>query len=198
MPGHVFLEGDRVVLSVVERADPDLAALGHARNDPAFRRALGFDTPWSRDRVAEFLDSAANDESSINLLVCLAPDLERGNGPASDEPTAADPEILGAVNLFDVDRHTGTLSYWLYDAYQGEGYATEAVSAVVEYAFAELGLHRVEARAFAENDRSRALLDRLGFVHEGTERECDFANGEYRNVERYGLLEDEWDGPGWE
>lgn len=192
MPGHVFLEGERVDLRVVERDDPDLTALGHVRNDPEFRRALGFDAPWPESRVEEFVASTATDDSSTNLLVCLDGDDAPGDGRRPDGDGEECVEIAGAVNLFDVDRVAGTLSYWLFDECRGEGYATEAIALVVDHAFERLGLHRIEAEAFTENEPSRRLLDRLGFVHEGTARECRFAGGEYRGRERYGLLEDEW------
>ena len=47
----------------------------------------------------------------------------------------------------------------------------------------------------APNDASQTLCKRLGVVHEGTTRETQFVDGEYVDVERYGLLSDEWDGP---
>jgi RimJ/RimL family protein N-acetyltransferase len=47
----------------------------------------------------------------------------------------------------------------------------------------------------APNDASRTLCERLGFVHEGTARQAQFADGEYVDVERYGLLVDEWESP---
>ena len=45
------------------------------------------------------------------------------------------------------------------------------------------------------NEASKTLCERLGFVHEGTARQAQFVDGEYVDVERYGLLVDEWEGP---
>lgn len=195
MPGHVFLEGDRIVLRPVEQDEHDHAVLGYVRNEPSFRHALGFDTPWPRKRVEEFAASTATDESSINLFVCL-PTGEDDPGAQWDRVESGDsPPVVGAVNLFDIDRVSGTLSYWLFEQQRGNGYATEAVSLVLDYAFEELGLHRVEADVFSENDPSQDLLERLGFVHEGTARECRLAGGEYGDVHQYAVLETEWTGP---
>lgn len=191
MPGHVFLEGERIELRVVENADPDRRVLGYVRNEPDFRRSLGFDTPWPTDRTETFLESVTSDESSCNLLVCL-----RDGGGSNGAPEWSEADrgpIAGAVSLFDIDRVSGTLSYWLLPDYRGEGYATEAVSLLCDYALRELGLHRIRADVFAENDASKRLLERLGFVHEGTERECRVSEGEYRGVDRYAVLEEEWD-----
>jgi RimJ/RimL family protein N-acetyltransferase len=197
MPGHVFLEGPSVALRTVEQHDRDRDVLGYVRNEPTFRRRLGFDEPWPDERVEAFVASVRSNDASRNFFVCL-PDDDRADGspdctatvPAGDEG----PTIAGAINLFDVDRVSGTLSYWLFEPYRGNGYATEAAALLLDYAFDELGLHRVEAETFGGNDTSRALLERLEFVHEGTSRECRIADGEYGDVHRFGLLEDEWTG----
>jgi len=193
MPGHVFLEGGRVVLRTVDGDDRDVDVLGRARNEPAFRRTLGFDAPWPRSRVESFVEATADDEGSFNLLVCLSDD-EATDDPSPGGANDASADPIGAVNLFDVDRVSGTLSYWLDEAHRGNGYATEAVSLLVDHAFDEVGLHRVAAETFEANDASQRLLDRLGFVYEGTARECRIAGGEYRDVERFAVLADEWDG----
>ena len=194
-----------MVLRTVDGDDRDVDVLGRVRNEPAFRRTLGFDTPWPRSRVESFVEATADDETSFNLLVGLADDEAASESPlgGADDPSrdtgdgsGDDPGTVpvGAVNLFDVDRVSGTLSYWLDEDHRGDGYATEAVSLLVDHAVDAVGLHRVEAEAFAENEPSQRLLDRLGFVHEGTARECRIADGEYRDVERFAVLADEWRG----
>lgn len=197
MPGHVFLEGRRVALRTVEQCERDRDLLGYVRNEPAYRRRLGFDDPWPAERVESFVASVQSDDASRNFLVCPDDEGRASGSPdcAAAVPSRADePTVAGAVNLYDVDRASGTLSYWLFEPYRGNGYATEAVSLLLDHAFGELGLHRVEAETFAGNDASRALLERLDFVHEGTSRECRITDGDYGDVYRFGLLEDEWTG----
>ncbi len=84
---------------------------------------------------------------------------------------------------------------WFHPKAWGQGYATEASAHLVEHGFRDLRLHRVSAVVGADNDASKRLCDRLGFVHEGTAREAQYVDGEYADVDRYGLLVDEWDGP---
>lgn len=200
MPGHVFLEGTDVTLRVVDGSDRDRRILGRVRNDPTFRQDLGFDTPWSSSRVQEFVESSVADESSINLFVCLCEEKEpqesagerRDRQSSEPMPPSGDSSIVGAVNLFDVDSTSGTLSYWLFEEHRGNGYATEAVSLVLEYAFTERGLRRVEADVFEGNDSSEQLLERLGFVHEGTARDARYTGGEFTDTYQYGLLAPEW------
>ena len=56
-----------------------------------------------------------------------------------------------------------TLGYWIGRAFQGHGYATEAVEAVLEWAFDTYTTDAIAARAFEDNSRSRALLRKMGF-----------------------------------
>lgn len=88
-----------------------------------------------------------------------------------------------------LDRAAGTawLVHWLPEA-RGDGYAREAVQRLLAYGFEELGLHRVGAEAPAGDQRAMALLEGLGFAHEGTRREETFADGEYQDTHCYGLL----------
>jgi RimJ/RimL family protein N-acetyltransferase len=68
----------------------------------------------------------------------------------------------------------------------------EAVSAVLDYAFGTLGLHRIEADSDPRNDASMALLERLGFQREGFQRERYFDLGEIQDAVLFGLLAREW------
>ncbi|MET0181645.1 MAG: GNAT family protein [Caulobacterales bacterium] len=81
-----------------------------------------------------------------------------------------DGALVGGVTLSQVRRgaaQTGTLGYWVGQAYQGSGYTTEATQAVVRFAFVELGLHRVEAACQPDNASSRRVLAKAGFTEEG-------------------------------
>jgi [ribosomal protein S5]-alanine N-acetyltransferase len=68
------------------------------------------------------------------------------------------------------DPRRGALGYWLGAAYHGHGYMTAAAHAVLRVAFDELGLEVVEAGANTENDRSFAIMRRLGMKPAGDRR----------------------------
>ncbi|WP_135821785.1 GNAT family N-acetyltransferase [Halostella litorea] len=175
MPGGTFLSGDRVALRTVE--EEDLPFLRDHRNDPAVRRPMTFDRPTNleqqRDRFEDLYDG-----DDVVLLACV------------------DGEPVGHVALFHVDDSAGhaEVGYWLTPGAQGEGYATEAVSLLLDYAFDERRLHRVRARAIETNDASRALLDRLGFAAEGVLRDEEYVDGKHVDTHTYGLLAREWNG----
>lgn len=92
--------------------------------------------------------------------------------------------VVGVVNLTQIVRgafQAGTLGYSLEGAAQGRGLMTEGLAAVIEYAFEDLGLHRLMANHRPENVRSAAVLRRLGFEREGYARDYLFIDGAWRD-----------------
>lgn len=81
-------------------------------------------------------------------------------------------KIIGGSGLHRIDWSIPKfeIGYWLSTPYVGQGYITEAVSAVADFAFNTLGALRVEIRCDALNERSAAVARRLHFIHEGTLR----------------------------
>lgn len=81
----------------------------------------------------------------------------------------SDGAILGWVSLRigEATQEKGELGYSLLQEYRGNGYATEAVKALVDLAFTQANLGMVRAYCLPENERSRALLERLGFREDG-------------------------------
>lgn len=80
------------------------------------------------------------------------------------------------------------IGYDLGRAYQGYGYMTEAVQAMLEHGFSALGLYRIEALVAVANTRSRTLLQRLGFQHEGTLRKYFWSGGQAHDHDLFALL----------
>lgn len=79
-------------------------------------------------------------------------------------------ELVGRVTLSQVFRKAFRncyLGYWVGEEHNGRGYATAAVRAAVDYAFGDLGLHRVQANVMTKNPRSGRVLEKAGFRREG-------------------------------
>jgi RimJ/RimL family protein N-acetyltransferase len=76
----------------------------------------------------------------------------------------------------------------------GQGYAREALEAVIAYCIVELKMHRIGAEIYSNNERSIRLFERLGFKREGAFRENVLKRGAYVDELLYGLLENEWRG----
>jgi len=82
-------------------------------------------------------------------------------------PSDADAAV-GVVGLHHIDRAAACaqVAYELDEDHSGRGLATEAMQRVLEFAGAEMGLRRIEARIDPKNSRSVRLAERLGFVRE--------------------------------
>jgi ribosomal-protein-serine acetyltransferase len=102
--------------------------------------------------------------------------------------------LAGVIGLtVNVLENGGEIGYWLGSAYEGRGLMTRACERMLTFVFEDLNLHRMTIRAATINDRSRAVAERLGFVHEGTLREQGYvATGEYLDLDVFGLLDREW------
>jgi ribosomal-protein-serine acetyltransferase len=123
--------------------------------------------------------------------------LTRRQAAANDGFQAAlisDGAIVGIAGFHSVNWPHGstTIGYWLSERHQGRGLMTRAVRGLVDHAFSEWKLHRVEIRAAIENRRSRAIPERLGFREEGVLREAERIGDHHHDLAVYGLLAREW------
>ena len=78
--------------------------------------------------------------------------------------------LLGAINLNNIRRgisQTATLGYWIGEAHTRRGYMAEATRLLLDHAFHDMGLHRIEAACLPTNVASIALLKKCGFEQEG-------------------------------
>lgn len=88
---------------------------------------------------------------------------------------------------------SGSVGYCFEEAAWGQGYATEATGGLLQWAFDSLPLNRVEAESDTRNIGSGRVLERLGFLREGTKREDCIVNGDVSDTWIYGLLRREWE-----
>jgi [ribosomal protein S5]-alanine N-acetyltransferase len=98
--------------------------------------------------------------------------------------------VFGACDLSEIDarQRRAELGFLFNRAWWGNGYAVEAMAAVVTYATETLGLERLWARLHAGNEGSRRLLERLGFSYEGTLAGHIVRDGARRDCLIYGRL----------
>ncbi|MCA9728762.1 MAG: GNAT family N-acetyltransferase [Candidatus Eisenbacteria bacterium] len=108
--------------------------------------------------------------------------------------------VIGTATLFHVDwaHRRAEIGYALGRAEWGAGYASEALTVLIGFAFEKLDLHRLEADADPRNERSLRVLARQGFRREGTQLERYWLLGEIQDAALLGLLRHEWTPPGGE
>ena len=105
-------------------------------------------------------------------------------------------QVVGSLTLKGISQMMGygEIGYTIGEAFQGRGVGTAAVRALIEKIFAETELRRIVASVAENYQASRKLLERLGFVTEGTLREHYILNGVPTNEIHYGLLRRDWRG----
>ena len=142
--------------------------------------------PRTRDEVAEKIAQyseaiAIADEGDYWQLA-----IERLSDPG---------RVIGDVyfSLKSITNAAGEIGWTLHPSHTGQGYMTEAAGAILEIAFAGIGLHRVLARLDPRNDPSAALCRRLGMREEGYFTEDTWFKGEWGDTSIFAILGREWE-----
>jgi len=155
IPAETFREGSipvletkRLVLRAPQLGDAkSVAALANDRRIAENTRRIPH--PYSRADAEDFI-------SSVNVA----------NGETAFVITRAG-TIVGACGLAMTEGPAPELGYWLGTPFWGQGYATEAVRAVIDYAFTELEHEALQAGARVTNPASRRILEKCGFQWTG-------------------------------
>lgn len=103
-------------------------------------------------------------------------------------------KLIGAIALeyIDVANSATEIGYWLARDVVGRGIVTNSCKVLIDHAFNELGLHRIQIRCASQNLRSRAIPEKLGFAHEGIVKQCERLHDRTVDLAIYGLLRSEW------
>jgi len=125
----------------------------------------------------------------------LQRDRDRASGTAYQFGLFVDQHVAGEVNINNVVRgamQSATIGYWIDQAHAGQGYVAEAVVVVLQFAFEQLGLHRVEICIVPRNERSRRIVEKLKIRDEGVALRYLEINGVWEDHIRYGITAEEW------
>jgi len=101
--------------------------------------------------------------------------------------------LIGTCGYVWLRQYRGEIGYELASAYWRQGIMSEAIEAILEYGFEQIGLNRIEALVMVENAASAGLLRSLGFTEEGVLREHDFFKGQFHDMRLFSLLRREYD-----
>ena len=146
--------------------------------------------------VLRYWDSPPwTDPARAERFLAVSRQMEReGTGTRLVLERTGEVTFLGWITLtrWNPDFRSISLGYCLGRAAWGHGYATEAARALLGWAFDTLDLNRVQAEADTRNRPSARVLEKLGFVLEGTLREDCVVDGDVSDSWVYGLLRREW------
>lgn len=141
------LETQRLFLRAPRLEDAkQVAALANDKRIAENTRRLPH--PYTRSDAEDFI--ASRDASELAFLI-----------------TRHDETIIGACGIAAQEESAPEIGYWLGVQHWGQGYATEAVRALIDYAFTELGHDSLQAGARVTNPASRRILEKCGFQWTG-------------------------------
>ena len=173
----------RLLLRPFNRGDVDAVYSYRSRPDVA---EFLFDEPMSHEECAEAVRTRSGQIafSAEGDKILLA--VERMD----------DSRLIGEVSLIwrSVADQQAEVGYILHPDAQGRGYATEAVSALFDFAFGPVGVHRIYARCDARNAGSAKVMERLGMRREAHFRDHMRFKGRWDEELYYAILDQEWQG----
>ncbi len=171
---------DGIVLRPLEAPDSaamfDLIARNRAHLDPWLR--------WSGRIKAR--------EDAEQLIQRFAAKYAAGDGFHAG--LWVDEVLAGGIVAHFINRESckTEIGYWLGAEFTGKGLVTRACRVVIDSLFADEQLHRIEIQCVTDNQRSRAVAERLGFRFEGIKRESEWITSAFRDHALYALLDYEW------
>lgn len=170
--------GDKVILRAITMSDADL--LVNLMNDPDTQKMLGGHSfPVSLEEQQKWISAQIGRNDILRCIVADKGSIEIG---------------VGTIILSDIDYINGVAQVHIKmdkDTGRGKGYGTDALKAVVKYAFNEMRLNCIYADVLAYNEISQKLFQKVGFTRDGVLRARAFKNGHHFDVYSYSILRDE-------
>ena len=159
--------GNTVYLRAITDEDTDLII--NWRNSDAVRPYFIYQKPFTKEGHERWLETMIRSGLGYQFIVCRIED----NTP------------VGCTYLRDYDRENNKIEYGVFlgsEDVKGKGIGTEILELTLRFAFETLGVHKVFARAFADNAASVNSFLKGGFEKEAYLKDEVFVNGEYRDI----------------
>jgi len=106
-----------------------------------------------------------------------------------------DEKVIGeiAIMYWDHNNEKNEIGYAIGPMYRRNGYAYEAVSEIIKYMFETMRRNRIQASTDYDNESSKRLLKKLGFIEEGHFRQTEYKDGVWKDSCSYGLLKEDYE-----
>jgi len=172
-----MIYGKKTRLRRIERED--IPTFVRWFSDPEVRTFLLVNSPISQAEEEKWFERKLEEEGSELFAI-----------------ETLDGKHIGNIELFDIHRiHRqaelgvvlGEKSYW------GQGYGSDAILALLQFAFQELNLHRVQLRVYEDNERGKRAYEKCGFQLEGRLRDAIYRRGRYYDMLMMGILAHEFE-----
>ena len=173
-----MLKGEHIYLRAIEPNDLDF--LYQLENDSSIWEISGTTAPYSKQVLTLYLENAYKDiyeAKQLRLCICNMDDV-----------------VLGLIDMFDFDPKNKKVGIGIIVSntqYRNKGVGTEAIDLVCKYAFSVLNLRQLYANVLEDNEASKHLFEKLGFVAVGSKVDWIFSNGAYKNEILYQKINSE-------
>jgi ribosomal-protein-alanine N-acetyltransferase len=134
-------------------------------------------------------------EARAELKLYFTDNFRRRSGIRWGITLRGDDKLIGSAGFYkwiQPERYQAEMGYDLDPACWGKGIMTEALSAIIQYGFDNMGLHRIEVLISHHNRRDRKSVRKLGFKREGVLRDHYFVEGRFSDDVIFSLLKEEW------
>ena len=161
------MKGEKIRLRLMNGQDTDLIV--NWRNNPRVRKNFIYQKPFTREGHERWMETMIKSGNGYQFIVCRIED---------DTP-------VGCTYLRDYDRENNKIEYGVFlgsEDMKGKGIGTEILGLTLQFAFETLNVHKVFARAFADNVASVNSFLKGGFEKEAYLKDEVFVNGEYRDI----------------
>lgn len=173
----MILDGQRCRVRLWQPSDAR-ALVKHANNSHVAKQLRDrFPHPYTHAHAVSFLRQVTAAERQTNFAI------------------EVDHEAAGAIGFVggtDVERFSAEIGYWLGEEHWGRGIVTEALTMVTAHAFQAFNLLRLFALPFADNAASARVLEKAGYVREGTLRSSAVKYGAPRDQFIYARINERW------
>lgn len=180
------LRGRRIVLRPLQPTDWE-----HWRE--VRKRCRDWLVKWEPRTSAAYPDPT--DDRRAFVARCGARDREREMGSAYGFGVFVEGRFAGEINLNSIQRgpfQNAYMGYWIDESRAGYGYTPEAVAVMLQFAFEELGLHRIQVSIIPRNTASRRVVEKLAMRNEGLAERYLEINGVWEDHVRFAMTSEEW------
>ncbi len=174
--GYSMLTTERLILRVMEPEDRE-DIITHINDRTVYKWTLKVPYPYTVkdfDGYMELHKKWKKDGTNIQFIIHLKDTNEAIGG-------------VGIMNI-DKDNEVAEVGYWISKHHRGNGLVPEAMEGVIQHAFKDLNIFRLDAIIFSKNENSRRVLEKCGFIFEGIIRGKYLKDGKRIDGKMYSLL----------
>jgi len=166
---------ERLVLRLFQKSDA-AAVTKLCNNYNIYKDTLYLPYPYSIEDALSWIEHHLDNFNANKSYEFAITDKESG-------------ELYGAIALSNNQKFSnGEIAYWIGEEFWGNGYATEAAQAILQFAFDEKQYHKVFARYFHSNPASGRVMQKLGMKKEGILVDHVKKENRYVDLVHYGMI----------